>query len=913
MAGSTMRLNPEAPLFVYRDLDEQKGSSQQKSPTDSEVLQDERSGDEVEARSEANPHLANANATEDQDPVEDFWTADASGALVDTKDAPENREDNNDQTQDNMIALARTKSPEWNHFHGPRERWIRFEMSDEPSSSSEPKFLPAKSKFTHGDTAVCLRISDRPVAGKLAFQAFVTRAKSPVKKELHPENVAHSARLEFDLHPFVDRRFQRCVQNFCYTEHLPTKANEGDETDSGNEVEYIAPCYIDIEFETTGGVSQGLLDGHEFNSETTELFAYMYSLTRAASTKLRTVKFRVDVDPHDVPRLTGFLEALDDVSNSLPTSAAWYPYRAHGGELRILFGQQKPRLIVHQAWGSEMVKFRAQAHFYDIDTYLVKMAYGAVQEWRRPYEMIKRIQLIPALIKLKSIGGSIVAIAMLERSAFKEDLLPPELKGMDVVLPQFTEVQVIVRVHKGSGPATEWTASGFTVPEYIENEAPGAIQIVLHGARLGKLLNTNEDNASVQLPGTLKFEINKAPIKRSINALAKLKANEYEVARWFPLLLNHEPNALPDVDLLRETDPKVVESALRHLLKLKQWNAEQTNAFRSLRKTKAGCSLLEGFPGCGKTTVMAAITIFFYLCGFNILLVGPSNAAVDVLNREFKELRPDLDYVRVRRGEVEKRSKATANPRETDDGNEGQAEIERHTALIGLLTTLKETRSRRVQGDLEQSVLSWVLHKCDSALASGEEFILNVAKDTPKQQTATLDGAEPDSPVDLQDAYRVVHEYVSQPKVPRPKDASEEDLEQWYKRNCIQEISLLEWLKSKANDVEFRNGLELVGLDVSDGETEINQTTFSRSNKRNIEVVMNLIEHLISNNALNGLSCCILPTYADQKKAYVEAMIALSQKLGIAWEDMVSVSTVDSMQGNQADIVIVDWVITSGE
>ena len=25
------------------------------------------------------------------------------------------------QTQDSMIALARTKSPEWNHFHRPRE------------------------------------------------------------------------------------------------------------------------------------------------------------------------------------------------------------------------------------------------------------------------------------------------------------------------------------------------------------------------------------------------------------------------------------------------------------------------------------------------------------------------------------------------------------------------------------------------------------------------------------------------------------------------------------------------------------------------------------------------------------------------------------------------------------------------
>ncbi|GES64706.1 AAA domain-domain-containing protein [Aspergillus terreus] len=45
----------------------------------------------------------------------------------------------------------------------------------------------------------------------------------------------------------------------------------------------------------------------------------------------------------------------------------------------------------------------------------------------------------------------------------------------------------------------------------------------------------------------------------------------------------------------------------------------------------------------------------------------------------------------------------------------------------------------------------------------------------------------------------------------------------------------------------------------------------------------------------------------------VEAMMALSKKLDIAWEDMFVVSTVDSMPGNQVNIVIVDWVVTSGE
>lgn len=48
-------------------------------------------------------------------------------------------------------------------------------------------------------------------------------------------------------------------------------------------------------------------------------------------------------------------------------------------------------------------------------------------------------------------------------------------------------------------------------------------------------------------------------------------------------------------------------------------------------------------------------------------------------------------------------------------------------------------------------------------------------------------------------------------------------------------------------------------------------------------------------------------------RVYGRCDYSFVSKLDIAWEDMVSVSTVDSMQGGQSDIVIVDWVVTSGE
>ncbi|GIJ88915.1 hypothetical protein Asppvi_007843 [Aspergillus pseudoviridinutans] len=71
------------------------------------------------------------------------------------------------------------------------------------------------------------------------------------------------------------------------------------------------------------------------------------------------------------------------------------------------------------------------------------------------------------------------------------------MQGTEVTLPEFTKVQVIVRVPKRSGPPTEWTASGFTVPEYIEDEGFGAIQIVLYGqdgASDGDSSNPNDEN-----------------------------------------------------------------------------------------------------------------------------------------------------------------------------------------------------------------------------------------------------------------------------------------------------------------------------------------------------------------------------------------------------------------------------------
>ncbi|KAI2852794.1 hypothetical protein CBS11350_427 [Aspergillus niger] len=119
-------------------------------------------------------------------------------------------------------------------------------------------------------------------------------------------------------------------------------------------------------------------------------------------------------------------------------------------------------------------------------------------------------------------------------------------------------------------------------------------------------------------------------------------------------------------------------------------------------------------------------------------------------------------------------------------------------------------------------------------------------------------------------------------------------------------------IKTKAPGANFKRGMELIGIDVTDGKAVVNGKTRSRSNIANVTVVMELVEFLISRDALKGRTSAIITTYADQRKEYVRSLKKLSERLSIAWKDMIKIATVDSMQGHEVDLAILDWVVDSG-
>lgn len=76
---------------------------------------------------------------------------------------------------------------------------------------------------------------------------------------------------------------------------------------------------------------------------------------------------------------------------------------------------------------------------------------------------------------------------------------------------------------------------------------------------------------------------------------------------------------------------------------------------------------------------------------------------------------------------------------------------------------------------------------------------------------------------------------------------------------------------------------------------------------------MDLVEFIVRRGALGSMTCVIITIYSDQRKEYVGGMMHLSEKLDIAWKHMPKVATVDSMQGHEADLIMLDWVVVSGK
>lgn len=119
-------------------------------------------------------------------------------------------------------------------------------------------------------------------------------------------------------------------------------------------------------------------------------------------------------------------------------------------------------------------------------------------------------------------------------------------------------------------------------------------------------------------------------------------------ARWHPILLNQEYMSLPKTDVFEGLPEVKIRTAYERIYGLKNWNEKQLDIFKLLRHVPGkGFAFIEGIFGCGKTHVQVTLAKILVDLGLHVLIVAPTNAAIQALSRTLVKNIPDLDAVRV--------------------------------------------------------------------------------------------------------------------------------------------------------------------------------------------------------------------------------------------------------------------------
>ncbi|KAI9876573.1 MAG: hypothetical protein M1830_006187 [Pleopsidium flavum] len=104
-----------------------------------------------------------------------------------------------------------------------------------------------------------------------------------------------------------------------------------------------------------------------------------------------------------------------------------------------------------------------------------------------------------------------------------------------------------------------------------------------------------------------------------------------------------------------------------------------------------------------------------------------------------------------------------------------------------------------------------------------------------------------------------------------------------------------------------------VVINVEDGSCEVEPATKSKYNLANINVVMDFIVKLVDAGvALKEESFKIVTPYRAQKTMYQQRLRALATVKNIDRNNLPTVVTANSMHGSEADYIVADWVVSSG-
>ncbi|KAL1846947.1 hypothetical protein Plec18170_008915 [Paecilomyces lecythidis] len=667
------------------------------------------------------------NSPSDSSDTSPIWTGQFTSEYLEEEEEEREGNESYDPGNDILQELAPTSSVEYWKFKGPQKEYIQFILPNE--------MVPHTPGSKYKGASVQMGLFGAPVAAKIIFDVVVRNAENPSKFTSHPTDIVHTAKLEFDLHSKAE------VSNLTYQQVSPTG--------TGNE--YGDLCYLDIKFSTRGGVSNYLkVDTGKIDHATRDLLDLMYTFTSTHSQDRRELCVRMSIE--ETGSLNRWMDLLQTYSKSLPRKRAWFPY-CRRRKVPTGLEDLKGRKLIKGKWNESICPVPAVNHFHDIDEGVIKLTYGAVLDWQVGNEHFKQFRNRKTQAALVVYGRSTV-YAVVKVNEVGPGNRPMPSQSLKYKIRDGTRVEITLPKSKDGNV----TCCGIVVPNYANVDA-GDFYIAIYDKAVmdlkSLLSKPNETLRFVEVK--LKFEESRAPMIRQIDSLSKLNMTPI----WHGIFLNHEPSQLPTTDLFHDLDPERVQMAARKVLKLKPWNEQQVDIIKSAGNLKAGFGLVEGFPGCGKSTTLAALVILYYLAGLHVLITGPSNASVDAITEKLVALKADVDYIRVRQAQLEGVSSADSAG---DDGRIEDTTINADTITSELLQEMKESHRKRISGDPRYTVLAHVRRRAEAAVARNEKLLIT------------------DTGIATFEAYSFFCAYISNPPLrPSGKNATPEKLKEWNK------------------------------------------------------------------------------------------------------------------------------------
>ncbi|KAL1643459.1 hypothetical protein SLS58_004817 [Diplodia intermedia] len=362
----------------------------------------------------------------------------------------------------------------------------------------------------------------------------------------------------------------------------------------------------------------------------------------ATPSKRSTITFRILLKKDESAQKTGggtidFLDFLSKIKSLKSVSLPPYsPFLSRQGLVNAQPHSMKS-ICQRLKDGDPHMPIKAYPAFMDAVEAGVQIAFDVDTEWSEQVEMLTQFEHTWHWVRFANYGKNVVALLRLRerKNLFdSKSLLKP---GTEVIL-------------KWSSPRrqNEQSALFFVVDDILFFSNTDIVLVAKNKnvGYFGRDACTPHNVAQAAfLKTSVKVKIVDITYRHRIDATDLVWNTRNGRKDLWPLLLNNNPQSLPDVNVFEtlKVDKDIADAAIQEVVGYpsRPPNEEQKMVVEGMRAMKGGIQIVQAPGGTGKTTTECHVGHVYFKIGACILLTAPTDAAVDVVCKEYVKTYPN--------------------------------------------------------------------------------------------------------------------------------------------------------------------------------------------------------------------------------------------------------------------------------